>query len=114
METNDQPTKPEDFGVASDATRSEADNELFQKVIGALHGNCLIDSKKIKVRVTDRHVLLEGSVQFENERNLAAECITDIFGISEVSNEITFPFESNTRCALPMTFDNADDKKRSS
>lgn len=68
--------------------------DLYQKVISALHTNCLINSEKITVRVKDRRIYLEGTVDSENERNLAAKCISEIFGIQAISNSITFPFDS--------------------
>lgn len=93
MTADENPEKDEDFDFDSVAARTGQDIDLYHKVIGALHMNCLINSEKITVRVKNRRVHLEGTVGSENERNLAAKCIAEIFGIRAIYNSITFPFD---------------------
>lgn len=94
MATDEYPDKPAGSDFDSGAAKSDADLDLYQKVVNALHANCLINSEKIRVRVKERRVYLEGTVDSENERNLAAKCIADIFGIRTIANGITFPFDA--------------------
>jgi osmotically-inducible protein OsmY len=93
MAANEYPGKSKGVNLDSNATGSDADHDLYQKVTNALHTNSLIDSDKITVRVKERRVYLEGTVDSKNQRNLAAACIADIFGIRTVANNITFPFD---------------------
>lgn len=69
----------------------EVDSELAQRVSQILHGDCLIDAAKIFVRVLDRTVYLEGTVNSENERNMAYQDAINIFGVRNVVNYLTFP-----------------------
>ena len=70
----------------------EVDSELAQRVSEILHGDCLIDAAKISVRVLDRTVYLEGTVNSENERNMAYQDAINIFGVRNVVNYLTFPY----------------------
>lgn len=74
----------------SDVTRLETDKNLEKKVINALQTNAFINSEKIRVRVTDRLVFLEGTVHLLKERISAQKCIRDIFGIRAVINYLTY------------------------
>lgn len=76
-----------------DATRLETDRDLEKKVINALDDNSLINSSKIKVRVNDRVMYLEGTVLVKKERGAAQKCIRDIFGIKAVINYLTYPYD---------------------
>ncbi|WP_221392530.1 BON domain-containing protein [Dyadobacter sp. NIV53] len=66
------------------------DRDLELKVQNAIHRNAMIDSEKIRIWVSGRRVYLEGKVRSESERYLAQECISDIFGIRNIINYITF------------------------
>lgn len=90
METEHNYKPENDKYVASEL---ETDRELKKKVDNALHVNELIDSKDIITRVVERQVYLEGTVPSEDQRSLATQCIADIFGISNVVNNITFPLD---------------------
>ena len=74
----------------SHAAKLETDKNLVIKVINALAANVSINSEKIRVRVADRLVFLEGSVQFRKERISAQRCIRDLFGIRAVINYLTY------------------------
>lgn len=75
------------------ASEVETDRDLQKKVDNALHINEFIESKDITTRVVERQAYLEGTVPSEDQRSLAAQCIADIFGISNVVNNITFPLD---------------------
>ena len=87
MRTNIRLSDPQDSNFES----MTADKDLEQKVHHAIRANKLLNSEKIKIWVSGRRVYLEGVVPTEKERNLAYECISDIFGIRHVINYITFP-----------------------
>lgn len=70
---------------------SNADQELKDKVCQALQSDCLINSERINVHVSDRIVYLEGMVNSEKERKLAYEAVMEIFGVRNVVNYLTFP-----------------------
>jgi len=70
---------------------AEVDSELAERVCEILHGDCLINSTKISVRVLNRTVYLEGTVNSENERNIAYQDAINIFGVRNVVNYLTFP-----------------------
>jgi osmotically-inducible protein OsmY len=72
------------------AAKLETDKNLVIKVINALAANASINSEKIRVRVADRLVFLEGSVQLRTERISAQKCIRDLFGIRAVINYLTY------------------------
>lgn len=69
----------------------QSDFELTQKVYETLQNDCFINHEKIVVRVKDHTVYLEGIVTSERERNLAYEAVTDIFGVRNVVNYLTYP-----------------------
>ncbi|TDE18123.1 BON domain-containing protein [Dyadobacter psychrotolerans] len=77
----------------SDAARLETDKNLKQKVLNALQANAFINCEKIRVRVSERLVFLEGSVHLQKERISAQKCIMDIFGIRAVINYLTYQNE---------------------
>ena len=66
------------------------DQDLEAKIYSALRTNCFLQSDTIVVRVSARRVFLEGIVRSENERKLAQECISEIFGIRAITNYITY------------------------
>lgn len=68
------------------------DSELAESVFEILHGDCMIESDKISVRVLNRTVYLEGTVNSENERNMAYHDAISIFGVRSVVNYLTFPY----------------------
>lgn len=86
MRTNGELQKTGDRNYESVTT----DKDLELKVRNAIHGNAMLPSEKIRIRVSGRRVYLEGSVRSEEERNLAQECIEHIFGIRNIINYITF------------------------
>lgn len=77
----------------SDASVSEAvaDADLEIKANAALHAHCRLHSEKISAHVCDRSVYLEGAVPSQDEREMAQQCVENIFGIRSVYNNITFP-----------------------
>lgn len=88
---SDDQTHIEHQSLADSPTHTEIDAELTDKAYEALHGDCLISSEKISVRVQNRTAYLEGTVSSENERDMAYQDVVNIFGIRNVVNYLTFP-----------------------
>ncbi len=86
--------KAEETPFNNEAAKASADRNLYQKVIAALRFNHVINSEKIRVRVKNGRVYLEGTVITEAERILAEKCIADLFGVWTISNGLTFPFDA--------------------
>lgn len=82
----------------SDASVSEAvtDADLEIKANAALHAHCRLHSEKISAHVSDRSVYLEGAVPSQDEREMAQQCVENIFGVRSVYNNITFPSRLTT------------------
>jgi osmotically-inducible protein OsmY len=74
----------------SEAAKLETDKTLEKKVMSALKANVFINCEKIRVRVSDRLVFLEGTVHQQKERISAQTCIKDLFGIRAVINYLTY------------------------
>lgn len=77
----------------SDSAVSEAvaDADLEIKANASLHAHCRLHSEKISVHVCDKSVYLEGAVPSQDEREMAQQCVENIFGIRSVHNNLTFP-----------------------
>ena len=71
------------------------DAVLESKVMASLHAHARLHSESIWAHVEDRRVYLEGSVPDAEDRELARQCVENIFGIRSVYNNITFPFRLN-------------------
>ncbi len=75
----------------SDHYKSNSDWEILKIIRSALQGNAFLNSNNILVKVEEGWVYLEGSVENEDQRNLAKKLIRDIFGVFRVTNYLTFP-----------------------
>ncbi len=85
--------KTEETYFDYDAYKIKTDKDLEKKVLNALQANSFINSTKIKVKVYDCRVFLEGTVLLKIERSAAQKSIEDIFGVVAVINYITFPYQ---------------------
>jgi hypothetical protein len=72
----------------------KSDKDILTAIRSALHTNVFIHDNNILVNVSEGWVYLEGSVENEDQRNLAKKMITDIFGVNRVTNYLTFPRHS--------------------
>jgi osmotically-inducible protein OsmY len=77
-------------------TESPEDSDLFHAIKSALHRNVFIKEDNIEVNVDRGWVYLEGTVESEEQRNLAQKTICDIFGVARVTNYLTFPRHKHT------------------
>jgi osmotically-inducible protein OsmY len=65
------------------------DTELAQAVVNALKWHSSIDEEKIKVKVENSIVTLEGEVEWDYQRRAAKTAIQNLYGIIGVNNLIT-------------------------
>lgn len=79
----------EDIQVGVSPAFPKTDTEIAQKVIDALQWHSGIQEEKIKVKVEDGHVKLEGEVDWEYQRNSAKTAIEHLNGVRSVINFIT-------------------------
>jgi len=80
---------------------SAVDSELRKKVYEMLESECDINTKHIKVMILGRTVFLEGNTGSEKDRNILSEAASDIFGVRNVVNYLTFPSPRTMR-TLPI------------
>jgi osmotically-inducible protein OsmY len=71
------------------------DKEIVTEILAAFNGNYAIPKDKIKVRVENGWVTLEGEVPWNYQREAAKKTINNIRGIKFVSNEIRIKTESD-------------------
>lgn len=82
----------------SDYYKSKSDWEILRIIRSALQGNVFLNANNILIKVEEGWVYLEGSVENEDQRNLAKKLIRDIFGVTRVTNYLTFPSRSIRKC----------------
>ncbi len=68
-----------------------ADFELARHISNLIHGEIRVDDRDIHVTVENGWVFLDGHVDFESDRRLVQSCVENIFGVSRVTNNLTFP-----------------------
>ena len=65
------------------------DNEIATEILNAFKWNWRIPNDKVKVKVEDGWVTLEGEVQWTYERNAVKDAVKNLMGVKGVSNKIT-------------------------
>lgn len=78
----------EDVEVKVYSTLKKNDTEIAQAVTNALRWNSSVDEDKIKVKVDDGWVTLEGETEWEFQKNSAKVSVEDLLGVRGVSNLI--------------------------
>jgi osmotically-inducible protein OsmY len=71
------------------------DTEIVFDILHALSGNWAVPKDKVKVRVEEGWVTLEGEVAWNYQREAAKKAINNIMGVKFVSNRITIKTESH-------------------
>lgn len=64
------------------------DAEIARVILDALHWNSAVVDEKIKVKVEDGRVTLEGETQWDYQRSQAQKMIERIHGVKSVSNQV--------------------------
>jgi osmotically-inducible protein OsmY len=78
----------EDIQIGVSPTNRKTDTEIAEAVLNALKWHTMIPDEKIKVKVEDGVVRLDGEVEWEYQRTQAKLVIEDLAGIRYVLNFI--------------------------
>ncbi len=70
------------------------DNEMATEVVNALNWNPKIPDDKVKVKVEDGWVTLEGELSWNYQRDAARNSVINLMGVKGVSNNIKIKSES--------------------
>jgi len=79
----------EDIQVGLSPDYRKTDAEIGQAILDSLKWNTMIPEDRIKIRVEDGNVKLEGEVEWEYQRVQAKSAIENLTGVRSVSNLIT-------------------------
>jgi osmotically-inducible protein OsmY len=79
----------EDIQVGVSPSFRKTDAEIAEVVVFALKWNTTIPDEKIKVRVEDGVVSLDGEVEWDYQRNAAVNAIEKVAGVRRINNYIT-------------------------
>ena len=78
----------EDIRVGISPEFKKTDAEIADAVLNALKWHTGVQEEKIKIKVEDGHVRLDGEVEWEYQRNQAQTAIENLIGVKSVVNLI--------------------------
>jgi osmotically-inducible protein OsmY len=82
-------------GVANDLTVhlptmfERTDTEIAQAAVTALKSNIVVPAGDVTVTVSNGWITLNGNVEWQYQKDAAAQCVRSLFGVKGVSNTIT-------------------------
>jgi len=79
----------EDIQVGSSPSYRKTDAEIAEAVLNALKWHSAVQEEKIKIKVEDGNVKLEGEVEWEYQRTNAKAAIENLTGVRSIINFIT-------------------------
>jgi osmotically-inducible protein OsmY len=79
----------EDIQIGVSPAFRKTDTEIAEAILGALKWHSALQEEKIKIKVEDGIVKLEGEVEWEYQRNNAKVAIENLTGVRSVINLIT-------------------------
>lgn len=79
----------EDIQVRFSPGSGKTDAEIAEAVLNALKWHSAVQEEKIKIKVEDGHVRLEGEVEWQYQRDNARNTIANLTGVRSVINLIT-------------------------
>ena len=79
----------EDIQVGVSPDFRKTDTEIAEEILNALKWHAAVKEDKIKIKVEDGVVRLEGEVEWEYQRNNASSAIENLAGVRSVVNLIT-------------------------
>jgi len=71
------------------------DNEIANEVLSAFKWNWEVPSEKVKVKVEDGWVFLDGELNWNYQREAAKKAVSKLAGVKGVSNNITIKSETH-------------------
>jgi osmotically-inducible protein OsmY len=92
----------DDIEVKLAGVNQKSDTELAHQVTNALKWNVLVPELKVKARVDNGWVTLDGEVEWDFQRKAAFRAVRDLVGVRGVANLVTIkqsasPFDVSTR-----------------
>ena len=79
----------EDIQIGVSPMYSKTDAEIAEAILNALKWHIAVQEEKIKIKVEDGYVRLEGEVEWDFQRKNAASAIENLAGVRSVINLIT-------------------------
>lgn len=79
----------EDIQIGVSPAFRKTDTEIAEAILGALKWHSALQEEKIKIKVEDGIVKLDGEVEWEYQRNNAKVAIENLTGVRSVINLIT-------------------------
>ena len=79
----------EDIHISVSPALVKTDAEIAEAVYNALKWYSVVQEEKIKIKVENGHVKLEGEVEWEYQRDNAKAAIENLTGVRSVQNRIT-------------------------
>src|ERR1035437_2550315 len=79
----------EDIQLGSSPSYHKTDAEIAEAVLNALRWHSAVQEEKIKIKVEDGNVKLEGEVEWEFQRTNAKAAIENLTGVRSIINFIT-------------------------
>lgn len=79
----------EDIQITVSSSSNKTDTEIAEAVLNALKWNTAVKEERIKTKVENGNVKLEGEVEWEYERTSAKNAIQNLKGVRSVVNVIT-------------------------
>jgi osmotically-inducible protein OsmY len=71
------------------------DNEIAKEIVNSFKWNWEIPESKIKIKVEDAWVTLEGELPWNYQREAARKCVNNIVGVKGISNNLTIKADSD-------------------
>jgi osmotically-inducible protein OsmY len=68
-----------------------SDQALAEYISNLLQNDVHTSGQDIHISVNSGWVFLEGHVGYESDRTLVQSCVENVFGVSRVINNLTFP-----------------------
>ena len=78
----------EDIEVKFLTSSKKNDTEVAQAVLNALNWNSAVPKDKIKIKVEDGWVTLEGDVEWDYQRNSVRKAVENLLGVRGITNYI--------------------------
>lgn len=78
-----------DIEVSLTSSGKRNDTEIAQTVVNALKWNTQLPSEKIKVKVENGWVTLEGELEWEYQKSAARSSVENLFGVKGILNNIS-------------------------
>jgi osmotically-inducible protein OsmY len=85
-----------DLSVLLPSHAKRTDTDIAQAALSALNWNSLVPKDHVTVTVRDGWVTLNGTLDWQYQKDVAARCVRDLLGVKGVSNAIAIKSHVNT------------------